>query len=391
MFTIYFRSIKIAFIACLVLLTSCGKTNKASISGELSNSIIATLYLTEFDLVSNKIIDSVQIKANGKFKFKVKLDAPRFYQIMFNQSNFILLLVEPGEKIKIIANASNLNQTYTVEGSKLSNDVQLLNSQLSQTKQTLDSLNRIALANAEKPDYVELVTKLDSQYIETLKAQRKFSIKFILENLNSMASIVALYQQIDNDNYVLNSNRDLQYVKLVSDSLLKHYPETKIVKTLYADRTRLLSELNKLKLSSAIDKANTASFPEILLPSTTGENISLSKIKGKMIILNFWDPTNEDCMYVLKGLKDIYAKHKKNGLEIYNVAITNDIAVWKGIVNRYNLAGIQVIDPTVNNSYTLKVYNVQKLPSNYILSNKGIEAKDIFGENLENYISQNMK
>ena len=42
-----------------------------------------------------------------------------------------------------------------------------------------------------------------------------------------MASIKALYQKINPDTYVLYEPRDLQYLKIVTDSLSRYYPNFK--------------------------------------------------------------------------------------------------------------------------------------------------------------------
>ena len=46
-------------------------------------------------------IDSAKIKKSGKFSFKVKAGEPDFYQVGYSESDFMTLLAEPGEKIKL--------------------------------------------------------------------------------------------------------------------------------------------------------------------------------------------------------------------------------------------------------------------------------------------------
>ena len=53
--------------------------------------------------------------------------------------------------------------------------------------------------------------------------------------MTSLAAIKALYQKIDDQNYVLNTTRDLQYMKIVSDSLSVYYPDSRHTKALISD------------------------------------------------------------------------------------------------------------------------------------------------------------
>ena len=54
-----------------------------------------------------------------------------------------------------------------------------------------------------KPDFKETEKTLDEEFVRIMKEQRKNNIEFILKNLNSFASIKALYQKIDENTYVL--------------------------------------------------------------------------------------------------------------------------------------------------------------------------------------------
>ena len=49
--------------------------------------------------------------------FKVKASEPDFYQLGFSTSDFITLLAEPGEKIKLEFEGKNLFEKYSVKGS----------------------------------------------------------------------------------------------------------------------------------------------------------------------------------------------------------------------------------------------------------------------------------
>ncbi len=76
---------------------------------------------------------------------------------------------------------------------------------------------------------------LEAEFNDVIKAQRKNNIEFILNNINSLASIKALYQRINPETYVLYDQHDLQYLKIVTDSLTRHYPNSKQVQALARD------------------------------------------------------------------------------------------------------------------------------------------------------------
>ena len=64
-----------------------------------------------------------------------------------------------------------------------------------------------------------------------------------------MASIKALYQRINPDTYVLYDPHDLQYLKIVTDSLTHHYPNSKHVQALARDFEKEMNQMYVNKLT----------------------------------------------------------------------------------------------------------------------------------------------
>jgi len=379
------NKIRICCFIFLIFLISCNWQKRFVIKGNLENANSSKIYLAEMNLTETKIIDSAEISKKGAFKFKGKIESPGFYQLIDKPDNFLILLIEPGQKIKIKADSKNLNSRYIIEGSESSLLVKMLNDRLLKTHKTLDSIVNIINQNIDKPDFDKIYPPLNDLYIQTIKAQRSFSIGFIIEHIKSMSSIIALYQQINDSTYVLNQNRDLQYINLVSDTLKKYYPESNIVKTLWADRLRLNEKYNRLKFTLLTKKAKELYFPDIALPNIEGDTIHLNKITGKCILINFWSPLNDDCYYVLQGCKDLYPVYRKKGLEIFNVALTDDKNTWIQYLKTNGIPGINVIDEMAENSGYIKIYNFNKIPASFLIGpKKEIIGKDLFGEKLKN-------
>jgi hypothetical protein len=379
------------FIIVCIAFVSCNRDKQFKIKGLLENSQKQYVYLAELNINEFKFIDSAKVSGNGNFSFKQEIDNPGIYYLFNGEYDFITLLVFPKETIKISANSNDMAGTYTIEGSEGSAQVKLLNDKLVSTRKSIDSLQQLYINTRNSKDFDSIYTHLNTRYSELIKEQRNFSIKFILGHLTSLASIVALYQQIDDSTYVLNQNRDVQLVKLVADSLMKYYPGSKHVQALNADKDRMLSTINRLKIQQLMPK-NMISVPDIALLSTKGDTARLSEIKNKCIIINFWSPEVKPSIYAILDQKDIYEKYKKKGIEMYQVALTKNVNAWAGIIKANKIPGINVIDPLAENSYYKKIYNVTDVPAMYIIDKKGnIVGKDISGVDLADKLEQIMK
>jgi thiol-disulfide isomerase/thioredoxin len=376
-------------ISVLLFTYSCNRGKQFTVKGQLENSKPGFIYLAEMNLTETKIIDSAEINNKGQFRFKCNIDNPGFYELIMDQNNFVVLLAEPGQKIKLRADANNLSNSYNIEGSKGSLEVKILTDRLSLTIKTIDSIEFVINNNVGKNGFDTLYKRLNEQYIQTIKNQRNFSIKYIIDHLHSMSSIIALYQQLNDSTYVLNQNRDLQFVNIVSDTLKKYFPNSRPVKILWDDRLRLNKLYNRLRLDIIKNQIKELSYPEVTLPDVNGDTIYLSRVKGKTILINFWKPNDENCVLVMRGLEELYKIYKSKGFEIYNIALMEDRLEWKKYVESIKLPGINVIDQKAADSYFATIYNVKSLPASFLIGpDKQIAAKDIFGENLRKKLKE---
>ena len=365
---------RLLYIICgLLILTSCNRSTKFEITGTIKNGKDKNVKLSELLITGTKEIETVTLDKKGTFKFKSSSDVPRFYHLSVSNSNFLTLLLESDETVQITAEASDMGKAKIIgsEGSQL---VQKLNNQLIETKEKLDSINNIVESLKESADFDQQIIEINKSYAAIVDRQRDSSIAFIINNLNSLASIVALYQKYDEENYVLYKNRDLQYIKIVSEALERKYPESQHVKALLADKDNLFKRYNQLKTNiqlSKLAKENILSIPEIYLPNQSGDSISLNAVNAKYVLLNFWASWSQESIQHNLNLKEVYKKYHVNGFEIYQVSLDTKKENWIRSINFDQLPWINVIDLNGRTSYFAKIYNVRNLPTSYLINPEG--------------------
>lgn len=378
---------KIILILPLVILFACGR-NHVKVSGVIKDTEKEMIYLDKMGVGEIVSVDSSGINKHGKFNLKTKAPGLNFYRLRLSDNNFVTLLTGPGEKIRVTSSKEYLPENYEITGSENSQKVKLLDNHLLETQKKLDSLTTIFNELNDKPEFDTISKELDEAYQKIVNEQRNFNIRFVLENLNSLASIKALYQKFDENTYVLFKNRDLQYLKIVSDSLQKAYPESKHTKALVADLEKSLNRYNQLRFNQIIENMPKTAL-DVQLPNINGDTISLLSNQGKYVLLSFWSTASEACVKENQVFKSLHKKYNHKGFEIYQVCIDNDIAKWKKAVKFDELPWISVIDTDTESSGVIRMFNVRSVPVNYMFDREGnIIGKDLHGRALNIKMNQ---
>jgi len=198
------------------IVAGCKDKNSFYVDGVIEGEAGKYIYINRVDVNTPVLIDSSKINQKGAFRFRVSASETNFYQLGFSSANFITLLTEPGEKINLLFRSKNIFENYSVNGSQGSSKLQILDVTLAETKRKLDSLTAIYTKASKEPGFDLNGPSIQAEYTDLIRKQRKKNIEFIINNINSMASIKALYQKITPDTYVLYEPTDLQYLKIVT-------------------------------------------------------------------------------------------------------------------------------------------------------------------------------
>lgn len=375
----------------VILLLSCGDQSGVSITGEIEEGQGKTLYLDRIELAGPQTQDSTVMKSPGRFRFSAKITSPGFFRIRLEDNNFITLLAEPGERISVRANASNLPGTYEVSGSEGSALVKKLNDRLAETQRQIKPLVREIISLEEGPEFEQEAARIEEELDEIIQSQRKFSIAFILENMESLASITALYQQLDDDNYVLGQTRDIQYMKIVAESLTKKYPGSPHVKALASDAANQERQYELYKLAVMAEQSGqvVTTYPDIAMPGADGDTIRLHSVEERYILLLFGSSLNPGSVQFSQELLPVYRTYHPKGFEIFQVSVERDREEWLRSIEFSELPWIHVAELGDGTFSAALAYNVQQIPSNYLIHrDAGVVARNISVPDLRRRLSR---
>lgn len=379
----------ILFILLTITITGCLKKT-VEVSGKINNPVKGE-YIFIDELKSDRLItvDSVMVADNGTFKLKMETKTPAFYLLKISETNFLTMLLEPGEKIKLEAKHDSLNFPISISGSKGTELMAGYNRRLQGTINKLMGLNETYMQNQTSPDLPSVVESLDSMAQTYLNEMNAYTKSYIDNNLKSLVSLVALYQQVAPSVYVLHPSKDLRYFVKVDSSLSLRYPDYEPVKSLHEQVKEFLSN-NGSAGSPAPASDQKAEAPEISLPTPKGDTIKLSSTRGSVVLLDFWASWCAPCRQENPNLVKAYEQYHSKGFQIYQVSLDKTKEAWmKGIADDRLEKWIHVSDIKYWKSVVVPLYSIESIPANFLLDKEGrIIATNLRGEMLQTKLAE---
>lgn len=374
-----------AVLSAFLFFSCSDQVTNYSISGKLDNAGGRKIFLYEMSTYDLFPVDSVIVGTDGYFAFTGKIDRIRFMSLRETRLNYITLIVSPGDNIEITADMDNLQQTVAVTGSEESRLVAKLNNKMHSTISQLDSLSTHYrnMLNEPGTDIDLLREEVRYSFEEISGRQREFTIDFITNNTGSLASLMALYQQTDPTSFVLGQEEDFKYYIMVDSVLFARYPDLEYTITLNENVKEMMRNIEMRRAREGLLGTGTLA-PEISLPDPRGDTISLSSLRGKHVLLDFWAAWCGPCRQENPYLVENYNRYNNKGFDIYQVSLDRTREAWLRGIEEDNLdRWTHVSDLQFWSSTVVPLYNIEGIPANFLLDPDGrIIARNLRGEEL---------
>ena len=369
----YSNIVGILALSAVSVFASCSRP--ARITGEIQGAPSSEIILKQQNINRYDVLDTVTTDEEGRFTYRVRLAEgdPDFIYVYRGGRKLASLLLQCGDKVTVKADTLG---HYSVSGSEESGKLHYVDSVYTAFASDMDSLSRVLqLAGDDSGRKSELSSAMVRRYTDYYRQ----CIRYIMENSRSLTTVPVFYQTVGDAFYVFSQDTDALHFRNAADSLSEAYPKSRYVRVL---REEADARTKNLEMRIRMQSAEAIGFLDLEMPDIDGRKVKLSDIGSKAVLLYFWSPSDAlQKMFNIDVLKDVYDEYKGRGLEIYQVAIGTDKPAWERVVRGQELGWVNVCDGLGQNSPSVSIYNVTKLPSYFLIVDGQLSDRKITDEN----------
>jgi thiol-disulfide isomerase/thioredoxin len=155
----------------------------------------------------------------------------------------------------------------------------------------------------------------------------------------------------------------------------------------YLDKYRNQDIGDIAALEYEYSKAGT-SIPGVTAPDLAGmtpdsSDFALSKLRGKVVLVDFWASWCGPCRRENPAVRNLYAKYKDKGFEILGVSLDRDANAWRKAIADDRLEWQHISDLKGWQSGHAATYSVTSIPQTVLVDREGkLIVRNLRGESL---------
>ncbi len=335
------------------------------LSGNIENYVPGSIVQLERVIESDvEPIDTLEVSYDGNFTARVIIAEPSFYRLNFANRQYVSLILT-GEEEEVIVNAhgndprgfSEVSGSYDTEFKRQMDEIM----KAYQSQRVLLQKQQLSARNNRDRQGFDAATQKMSALGYSTEADLKSVIR---QASGSLAAIYGLELIDPSNNYA--------FLDSISRGLQASMPKNTYVKNF----ANLVESMRSLAIG--------AIAPEIALPNQNGQLVTLSSLKGKYVLIDFWAAWCRPCRIENPNVVRVYNQYSDRNFEILGVSLDRTKEAWLKAIEQDALPWIHISDLKFWNSIAAKTYQISSIPATYLIDPEGkIIAKNLRGSSLE--------
>lgn len=338
---------------------------KCTFKGNLKNAPDTLLIFANPRSLQNDTV----VTRNGSFNFSVNVTEPTIIYAyspgsLRRQENLgFQVIAVPGESCVL---SGDIKGIYNTDGSKFYKEYNAASKALDESSKPFIELAENLEKRMQAGESQEVIRK---EYHEKMPAMRE-------ERINKLLAFIKANPSSEGSVAIIPQLGDLAKMKEAVALLSKEVREGRM-KSIYQTAINQLEEQAQAESMAAAKQAAGTIAPDFTLNDPTGKPLSLSSLRGKYVVLDFWGTWCGWCIRGIPKMKEYYSKYK-NQFEILSIDCNESKEKWLAGLKKYEMPWLHVYNP--DNTSVREDYAIQGYPTKIIVGPDGKIIKTVVGE-----------
>ncbi|HEY5408323.1 MAG TPA: TlpA disulfide reductase family protein [Ginsengibacter sp.] len=369
-----------------ILLVSCSSSQKKgmfSVNGELKGAADQKVFLEQisFNQQAPQVLDTAEV-VKGNFKVKAIAPEEGLYRLRFEKNAGYIFI---NDKSDIDFSGDVKDSTLQLARFNTPANISLTNFIM-----MLDSIHTILIGEDRNLKEIEqqhndsMQTLAQNQFNTTDNWYKTFLYQYIDTTKSPMVALFALgySQEIGIDS-----------IKKLIDGLQKKFPkQTAIADVAKQFQDYMASQSQQQNQPKSAQPAEGQTAPDFTLPDVDGKAFTLSSLRGKYVLVDFWASWCGPCREENPNVVATYKQFKDKNFTIVGVSLDQDKKNWVKAIKDDGLVWKQTSDLKYWNNKAAVLYGVEAIPYNVLIDPKGlIIATSLRGPDLINKLNEVLK
>jgi thiol-disulfide isomerase/thioredoxin len=175
-------------------------------------------------------------------------------------------------------------------------------------------------------------------------------------------------------------------LNIISNKLATKFPANESIKALAV----ALKPQNDNPYEMTQTFANGTAIPEITGLNPDGKSISLSSLRGKVVLIDFWASWCGPCRAENPNVVNVYNKYKDKGFDVFSYSLDDNKAKWADAIKKDGLIWPAHASQLKGwDSDICEQFNITSIPTNYLIDRNGnVIAFNLHGGALEQILQK---